>query len=170
MQFPTPSKCCASDFLSLKLQNLFGFCLPSANQWKKCAMFLLELGGKGGYWWLLLADWTGARSTCSVQGSKGDHVSYIKNLVWSAAKERTAQPPNCSICLYKIAVPLWTQSRGKREHGTQRNISDVKCLFQGHLWGRNLRACYSLAQACFQNHSSAPNTCGILLKIMGASL
>lgn len=35
MQFLIPSKCCASDFLSLKPQSLLGFCLTSANQWKK---------------------------------------------------------------------------------------------------------------------------------------
>lgn len=37
MQFPASSKCCASHFLSLKPQSLLGFCLPSANQWIKCA-------------------------------------------------------------------------------------------------------------------------------------
>lgn len=52
----------------------------------------------------------------------------------------------------------WLQREGKREHVTQRGIPDVKCLFQGHLWHRDFDACYSLAGACIQHHSSAPNT------------
>ena len=120
--------------------------------------------------WLLLRDWTGLGSTCPVQGSKGNHMSYIKNFGWSTTTARTDQPSSCSVCLYKRAVLLWTQRGGKRERVTQRDISDVKCLFQGHLWGRDLCAHYLLVQAYIQNCSSAPNTYGIVLKTTGASL
>lgn len=120
--------------------------------------------------WLLLRDWTWLGSTCPVQVSKGNHMSYEELGMKHWAKERTAQPSNCCICLYKTAVLLWTQRGGKREHVTQRDISDVKCLFWGHLWGRDLHAHYFRAQVCIQNHSSAPNTYSIVLKTTGASL
>lgn len=44
----TPTKYCASDFLSLRLQSLLGLCLPSTNQRENCAKIsCIELGGKG---------------------------------------------------------------------------------------------------------------------------
>lgn len=116
--------------------------------------------------WLLLRDWTELGSICPVQGSKGNCMSY-QEFVTRHYQNKRMLPSSCSICLDSTAL-ITEEARGNMQL-IQKGAS-VKCLFQGHFWGRDFHIHYSCAQACIQNHSSATNSCRTVLKTTDTSL
>lgn len=144
----------------------FLWALPSANQWKKMCKDLLY--GVSWQRWLLLRDWTELGAFVLCKGVKGTEW-VTKNLWLGTTKiKKKSHPPVALICLDSTALST-EEARGNMQL-IQKSASDVKCLFQGHLWGRDFHIHYSCVQACIQNHSSATNSCRTVLKTTDASL
>lgn len=115
--------------------------------------------------WCLIRDGLGLGVLVLCKGVK--ETTWILSRPREEALQKKGQlSPQIVLPVYK--THLWTQRRQEGPR-TSEEISDVKRLLKGHLWGQICMHSYSLAQACIQNHSSAPNTCGIALETTAAS-
>lgn len=81
-------------------------------------------------------------------------MGYIKNLGWSTAKQRIITGLRCHV--QNSSPALVTE--GTQEGPCNSEVCLRWSAFEGYLWGRDLCDSYFTAQACSQNHDSAPNT------------